>query len=105
MLEGRGVLEGRGEEEGPGRTEGLAARGGLGFGLRVGAPTTRGLSECKVREWVGEGARAEKERGPKLHYAGGVGVVLGWAGLLVLRRRGEGCGEGGMKSRTRPTCF
>lgn len=44
----------------------------LRFWQKAGAPTTRGLSECKVRQWMGEGARAERERDLKLHGHGGV---------------------------------
>lgn len=52
---GRVVLGGRSEERRKGRAGlgGWQMRGKIGFGQKVGALTTRGLSECKVREWMG----------------------------------------------------
>lgn len=79
--------------------------GEIGFGQKVGALSTRGLSECRVREWMGEGARADRERDLKLHSHDGVGMDWGRQDVLILRQRGKGSGEGGMKSRARPASF
>lgn len=63
-------------------------RGKIGFGQEVGALTTRGLSECQVREWMGVGgARADRERDLKLYSPDGVG--WGRQDLLILPQRGS----------------
>lgn len=64
-------------------------RGKIGFGQKVGALATRGLSECKVREWMGVGgARADRERDLKLYSPDGVAVGWGRQDLLILPQRG-----------------